>query len=645
MVARHGGGRPRLGDPPKPGRRQPPEEKRPAERAQEPPRGVDLPPPVWRDPWALASALAVVPLVLHSLGAPLGEPFADDFDYLRHELLEGGGSFFDGGGSTLWWRPLARQVYFGLLSPLIVARPGLVYAFHLLLLAIASVLLYRAFRRRWPGSWSAACGTFFLLAESTRMLPAWPSHMCDLGALLFAALALHEAACRRLATAMIALLGSLLCKEVGVLAALAVPLFPAWEARDRRERLTWLVATAALVGGWGIAYLAVQRHAHLILPHQAITDPEVLAVPLSLRVVWALANSVRAAFSMAAVRERWETGIEAGMAVVLGAAIWRIVTDRASRSRLRGALPWISWGLAWFVLGTAPLAEVFPAWAPYRSAFGSIGLAAALVSLLAPAGSWLLAAMVGLRLVSFSLSPGPPRLVTAAPMESGAAFDFPKLARLEKFVRETRTLLQRHYPSLPKGALVGHHHLPLMTGYAFSGDKALQVWYRDTTIRWVSFEEFSARPDLPLLTLVEYQAHREPQLALVDAGAMRALLRAMEYSKQSEWDAALAELQRADSLQQDPDAAVLLATIAAKRAILLSTIGDSLGAEREALRGYALWPDNPDSRYVIAKRRFAQGRLAEAQALLDTVVALGPGDKGAATLLGRVREARARLGR
>src|SRR2546426_6590759 len=291
MISRHGRGRPRLDDPPRPRHRPPPGEKRQAETSREPPQGLQPPPPLWRDPGALASGLAVVPLVLHSLGAALGEPFADDFDYLRHTLLEGGGSFFDGGGSTLWWRPLARQVYFGLLSPLIVARPGVVYALHLLLLALASVLLYRAFRRRWPASWSAAAGSFFLFAESTRMLPAWPSHMCDLGALLFAALALHEAAHRRLATALAALLGSLLCKEVGVLAALAVPLLPAWEAKDRRERLTWLGASAALVGGWGLAYLAVQRHAHLILPHQIITDPQIRAVPLPLKLAWALVNS------------------------------------------------------------------------------------------------------------------------------------------------------------------------------------------------------------------------------------------------------------------------------------------------------------------------------------------------------------------
>jgi hypothetical protein len=465
--------------------------------------------------------------------------------------------------------------------------------------------------------------------------------MCDLGALLFAALALHEAAHRRLATTLVALLGSLLCKEVGVLAALAVPLFPSWEAGHRRERITWLAATAALVGGWGLAYLVVQRHAHLVFPHQAVTDSEVLAAPLSLKLAWALVNGGRAAFSLAADAGPWDAWIEVGLAAFLGVAIWRVATDRVSRSRLTSALPWTAWGFGWFVLGTAPLAEVFPAWAPYRSAFGSIGLGAALVSLIGPVGSWPLAAMVGLRLVSFSLSPGPPRLVTAAPIESGAAFDFPKLARLEKFVRETRTLLQRQYPHLPKGALVGHHHLPLMTGYAFSGDKALQVWYRDTTLRWVSFEDFSPHLDLPLLTVVEYQPHREPQLALVESGAMRAVLVAMQLSKEAKWGAAMTELARADSLQRDPNAAVFLATVAAKRAIVLSMLGDSLGAEREALRGYALWPDNPDSRYVIAKRRFAQGRLEEAEALLDTVLARDPGDRGAAALLAQVREARA----
>ena len=50
-----------------------------------------------RDPWVLAILLAAAPLVLHSLGTPLGEPFADDFYFLHRELLGGPRTIWDGG--------------------------------------------------------------------------------------------------------------------------------------------------------------------------------------------------------------------------------------------------------------------------------------------------------------------------------------------------------------------------------------------------------------------------------------------------------------------------------------------------------------------------------------------------------------------
>src|SRR5262249_46832244 len=62
-------------------------------------------PPLWRDRWALVTALGVVPLLVRSIGAPLGEPVAEDFDFLRRSLFGGMGTLLDGGGSTAFWRP------------------------------------------------------------------------------------------------------------------------------------------------------------------------------------------------------------------------------------------------------------------------------------------------------------------------------------------------------------------------------------------------------------------------------------------------------------------------------------------------------------------------------------------------------------
>ena len=140
------------------------------------------PPSIAHDPWAWASLLVLVPLLLHSLGAPLGEPVADDFDHLHYALFTPYWTLLDGGGSTSFWRPLAYQGYFGLLSRAFLASRLVVVALHVLLLAAAVVLFYRTARRFMPGSWAAvAAGT--MIGEDRRWAfwwrPSWrPSPPC-----------------------------------------------------------------------------------------------------------------------------------------------------------------------------------------------------------------------------------------------------------------------------------------------------------------------------------------------------------------------------------------------------------------------------------------------------------------------------------
>src|SRR5262245_15669796 len=152
------------------------------------PRGPDPGPPAgpatpprswWRDPWAWASALAVVPLVLHSVGAPLGVPAADDIGQLHHTLFSPRHTWLDNGGSQSYWRPLAYQGYYGLLTGVILTRPPLIAALHVALLALASLLLYRTLRRFMPAPWAASAASFPLIAESTRALITVPIHFVD----------------------------------------------------------------------------------------------------------------------------------------------------------------------------------------------------------------------------------------------------------------------------------------------------------------------------------------------------------------------------------------------------------------------------------------------------------------------------------
>src|SRR6266571_1550590 len=276
--------------------------------------------PLHRDRWAWASVLAVLPLVIHAWGAPLGEAVAEDFDFLHRVFFSRTHTLLDGGGSSAFWRPVAHQLYYETFGRLILSHPGLVATLHVVLLALASLLLYRALHRVWPGPAAAIVATFPLLSESTRTLISWPSHFVDLGLWLFTAIALHETAARRLWSTLAALLAALLCKEVAVVAAVMLPWMPGLGPRGRAQRLRWAAALAAVTAIWAAAYVAVRHHAHLALPHQLESRPELLKVGLHARLWWAAWNSLRALFSLPAIHvERAGAIFLAALVLVLAA--------------------------------------------------------------------------------------------------------------------------------------------------------------------------------------------------------------------------------------------------------------------------------------------------------------------------------------
>ncbi len=613
---------------------------------------VNLAPPLSRDPWAWASALAVLPLVLHSLGAHLGEPVAEDFDFLHRALLSGNHSLLDGGGSTAFWRPMAHQFYYLALGPLMLAHPGAVVALHAVLLAVTSLLLYRTFRLAWRGPVAAAAATFPLLAESTRTLIAWSSYFVDLGLLLFSALALHEASRRRMTTALAALLAALLCKELAVVTALLMPWVPRAAAPGPpspppgpRDRVRWAAATGALVAVWATAYVVIRHRAHLALPHELETYMRIVPTPWIARIGWAFKGSLKAVMSLPIVRSPADPVALVAVIGIAAAAGLMLARSAEARARLARAWAWPAWGITWFAAATSTLPLVFPFWAPNRSAFGSLGLGAAITVALDAIHPALLAVLVGARLVTFAMSPGPPPEITKEQPATGAFMDFEHLARLQRLMAETRARLRAEYPALPHGARICQLGLPLMSEYAFGGDQAVQVWYRDTTLRWVTLDRFRSDPNLEVTTIVEFQAHHSPEIALVEPQAMRALDRATEQVAHGAWQLGLLDLARSDSLQRDPEAGVFRAMVASRRTLCLRGLGRTREAEAEARRALALWPEDPNAHYLLAVLMSADGRLAEAEAQLDSHVVRFAEDSDAVALRERVRAARAEFPR
>ena len=602
-------------------------------------RDSPLRPPVpwWRDVWAWTTVAAVAVLIAHTLGAPLGEPVADDWDFVTRALFAERLTLLDGGGSTAFWRPLPHQIYYRLFTPLMLARPLVVAVVQVLLLGATALLAYRVVRTRFPGPWAAAAASFPFLAESTRTLISWPSHMVDVSLLLFSALAVHEAAHRRLGTALAALLAALLSKEVAVVTALMLPWVPQLGPASRKERLRWVAGAAAVTLGWGLAYLWVRRTNDLHLPHGFETAMSTVGTPWPERFAWTLLNGLRAVMSLPVVAVGWELACWLGLGLLLAAAMWTYARERSARERLRQVAPVVGAGLVWFAAGLAPLTVVYPMWMPHRTAFAGFGLGVALAGLLGSARPALLAALVALRLVMLAMSPGPPRRITPVPPVTGAFADFEKITRLQRTMVETRRLLRARFPSLPHGARIGLLQPPLMSEYAFGGSRALDAWYRDTTLRWERWEEFRDRPDMPLTAVVLYEAERSPQMMLVEPEAMRHYLLAGGAVDRDDWNAAMAELARADSLQPDTTARVFRSRVAGRRAFSLAQLGRTAQAEREARSALALWRECSDARYAPAWVLAAAGRDSQSIAHLDTLISFYPANRAAAALRDTVR--------
>lgn len=583
------------------------------------------------DPWAWLCAFAPLVLFAGTRGAARGEPVAEDFDFLRRALLEPH-TWWDGGGSLSFWRPVSHQLYYDVLGRLMLTHPLAVSALHGVLLAVATVLLYRLLRGPLGSPLAAAAATFPLLSESTRTLVCWPSHFVDLGVYLFSVLALSEAAARRLPTALAALLAALLCKEVAVVTALLMPFLPGFE---RPRRVRWAIATALLLAAWAAAYIAVRRHAGLELPHGLEHDPAVRAIGPVSRFGWALWNSVRAIFSLS-LRPGPFDGLAAISVGLLATGVAVGLRGAAARARVAATRAWMAWGAAWFLLASATLTSIFPLWSPNRSQFGSAGFGIAATALAGAVHPGLAGLLTGSRLTMFALAPRVPTRISPEPEERGAFIDVPRLTRLQRLMSTARHALLARHPTLAHGDVVVFHNLPLSAEYAFGGPHAVQVWYRDTTLRCVSFDAFKKDSLLRAVALISYQPRHDPQIVILEPAAIRHQLAGVEALFASDWPRALREFDAADSAQHDPRAVVFAGDNAGRRAYALAALGQFDRAESEARRALAIATEDVGARYVLALALARRHELAAARAQLDTVLTRDPANADATALRGQI---------
>ena len=591
-------------------------------------------PPLARDPWAWASLLAIVPLLVRCIGAPLGEPVAEDFDFLRRALFQGLGSLFDGGGSTAFWRPLAHQVYYAALGPLILDHPRAIAALHAVLLAAGALLVYRALRPSLGGMTACVAASFPCFAESSRTLVGWPSQFVDVGLYFFTALALHEASRRRLPSALAAALLALFCKEVAVVGVVLLPWFPG--ERSPRERARWAAAFGALLLAWGCAYLAVRHAAHLALPHHLEQDPSLLGTPLVARFAWALRGSLRAVASLTLLPDPNDAlagALGLGLLAAVGAAI---ALRPAVRARLAARRTWLAWGFAWFLAATAALTTIFPLWQPNRSHFGGAGLGIAAAVTCEAVHPALAGGLVLGRMILLALAPAPAGHISSEPGRTGAFMDFAQLTRLQRFMSETRHALRGGYPTASPHATLIEMNLPHGLIYALGGDRAVQVWYRDSTLKMANFSALAEDSALVTVAGVQYQPSGSTQVVLLSPDAMRAQDQAYRALRVHRWLESVTALDRADSLTPDPRYVVFHGNNAGYRAFAWLQMGRTQEAEAESRRALSLDPLDRNGMLTLASALAGRGRLDEALVQVDHLLRIDPGQKSASDLRARI---------
>jgi tetratricopeptide (TPR) repeat protein len=180
--------------------------------------------------------------------------------------------------------------------------------------------------------------------------------------------------------------------------------------------------------------------------------------------------------------------------------------------------------------------------------------------------------------------------------------------------------------------------MPHQLTYAFGGDKALQVWYGDSTLRLVAYDR--GHLDTGAACAVQYQPDEPVEIVTLRTDAVIAQSRAYEQIQAADFSAALASLARADSLERDPRAIVFRAKTRGLRAFALELSGQREEALREAEAALALHPHNDNARLVLASEALQRGDVAAGEAQLDTLLADNPTQAAALQMKARIEAAR-----
>ncbi len=497
--------------------------------------------------WLTIGGLAIVALLWACRGYPLGVPVADDYAFLArlafHPL-----DAFDSMGATYYWRPLSRQLYFSALGNALLDAPWKAALVHVVVLLVTYAALWRIARRGFSGPVATAIAVFPLLSEPARALLAWPSGAQHLLAGMFAAVALHEAFAARAVTGLIAASLGMLCHESGVLALTAVPALAGWRLystprtapaetlRMRRQLMTSALGALAIGVLWAWGYVTARAHGVDLPPRAAGGGPFAQLPSL-------LALTIPAGLNFEDLTPTPRTALTIGHVLVAALALMRFIAV-PGRARIR-ALTTFAAGLAWFVLGALPLAQLLPDWNAWRAWLPTLGLGLGLGSALAFLHPGLAIGFAALRLLALLVAPSGPATVAITAPATASHMSYTRLVRLQRTVESTRMTMMAAHPALAHDAAVKFWNLPQLAEVGFQGSAALRVWYRDSTLTWSRFggaRNLGQNVD----AMVEYRDFTAAPAQALERAAFEAYFRAGLAMVQGRMDEAQREFEQAE---------------------------------------------------------------------------------------------------
>ena len=138
----------------------------------------------------------------------------------------------------------------------------------------------------------------------------------------------------------------------------------------------------------------------------------------------------------------------------------------------------------WFAAGVTSLALLLPDWNGWRTALPGLWLGVAVAGTLGAARPFLAVALLVVRLVSLAVVPPAPSILPNRPPETTSGTSFQRVARFQRAADGVRRELMRAHPTLPRGSAVRYWARPQGTAISLVEDKAIRVWYGDSTLTW-----------------------------------------------------------------------------------------------------------------------------------------------------------------